>query len=89
MTNLADRTYTAVIAERTVLITCPDNDHGGAVLPPDGWEDRAHEQHPTLHEVEGPTISGCYALRWRDDERSDAELLTASLALVNAAPASA
>jgi hypothetical protein len=76
--------FTAALAERTVLITCPDNDRGGATLPDDGWEERARDAHPTLHEIEGPFISGCYALRWRDDRRSDNELLDASLAIVRA-----
>ncbi len=79
--------FTAEIAERTVLVHCPDNDHGGATLPVDGWEQRAIDAHPTLHDVEGPTIGASYALRWRGETCTDAELLARSLAIVRAEPA--
>ncbi|MFF4902235.1 hypothetical protein [Streptomyces sp. NPDC001068] len=79
--------FSAEIAETTVFITCPDNGHGGVTLPADGWEERARDRHPTLHEIEGPTISGGYALRWRSDPRTNAELLVQSLAIIRAEPA--
>lgn len=78
--------FTAEIEERTVVISCPDNDLGGATLPADGWEQRAMDTHPTLHGVEGPTVSGSYALRWRQDPRTDAELLRQSLDIVTSEP---
>jgi hypothetical protein len=84
MTTLAD--FTAEIAERTVVITCPDNDRGGAQLPADGWEDRAKDAHPTLHDIEGPTIGGAYAMRWRGEICTDHELLRRSLAIVRSEP---
>ncbi|MFF1600792.1 hypothetical protein ACFVYV_25340 [Streptomyces mirabilis] len=79
--------FTAELVERTVVITCPDNGRGGATLPADGWEERAKDAHPTLHDIEGPFISAGYALRWREDPRTDAELLVQSLAIVRAEPA--
>ncbi|MEU1592803.1 hypothetical protein ABZ468_08055 [Streptomyces sp. NPDC005708] len=79
--------FTAEIVERTVVISCPDNDRGGATLPADGWEQRAMDAHPTLHNVEGPLVSGAYALRWREDPRTDAELLRQSLDIVTSEPA--
>jgi hypothetical protein len=79
--------FTAELTERVVVITCPDNGTGGATLPADGWEQRAIDRHPTLHNVEGPVISGAYALHWREDPRTDAELLVQSLAIVRAEPA--
>lgn len=79
--------FRADLAERTVLITCPDNDHGGAVLPADGWEDRAQADHPTLHDIEGPFVSGAYIMRWRDDPATDTELLERSLRIVRSEPA--
>ncbi|MFK0159165.1 hypothetical protein ACIQVK_44730 [Streptomyces sp. NPDC090493] len=79
--------FTAELAERVVVITCPDNGTGGAALPADGWEQRAIDRHPTLHTVEGPTIAGSYALHWREDARTDADLLVQSLAIVRAEPA--
>ncbi|SEE85088.1 hypothetical protein SAMN05216483_6787 [Streptomyces sp. 2131.1] len=79
--------FTAEIAERVVVITCPDNGVGGATLPADGWEQRAIDRHPTLHNVEGPVVSGAYALHWREDPRTDADLLIQSLAIVRAEPA--
>ncbi|MGW2550089.1 hypothetical protein [Streptomyces sp. NPDC001635] len=78
--------FHAEIVERVVVITCPDNDRGGVSLPADGWEERAMDAHLTLHAVEGPTVSGGYALRWRQDPRTDAELLRQSLDLVAAEP---
>lgn len=77
--------FVAEVAERTVVITCPSNERGGAALLPDGWEERAQDAHPTLHAIEGPTISGAYALRWRDQQVTEAELLRRSLALVRGA----
>ena len=79
--------HIAEMVERTVVVTCPDNDHGGVALPADGWEDRAHATHPTLHAVEGPMVSGCYALRWRDDPASNDELIARSLRIIRAEPA--
>ncbi|WP_060887647.1 hypothetical protein [Streptomyces caniscabiei] len=79
--------YTAALVERTVVITWPDNDRGGATPPPDGWQEKAWAQEPTLHEIDEGSVSGCSALRWRNDPRSDAELLAVSLTLVGAAPA--
>lgn len=79
--------FAAEIAERTVLIHCPDNDHGGATLPADGWEQRATDTHPTLYDIEGPTIGGSYALRWRGETCPDDELLLRSLDIVRAEPA--
>ncbi|MGW8719646.1 hypothetical protein ACWGNR_10095 [Streptomyces althioticus] len=79
--------YTADIAERTVRITWPDNERGGATPPPADWQDRAWAQEPTLHEIDEGSVSGCSILRWRDDSRSDAELLAVSLALVTGKPA--
>ncbi|MEV8344582.1 hypothetical protein [Streptomyces niveus] len=79
--------FSAELVERTVFVICPDNDHGGVALPVYGWEERAVARHPTLHEIEGPTISGGYALRWRADARTDADLLVQSLAIVRAEPA--
>ncbi|MFF8696218.1 hypothetical protein ACF08W_28805 [Streptomyces sp. NPDC015144] len=79
--------FTAEIADRVVVITCPDNGVGGATLPADVWEQRAVDRHPTLHTVEGPTIAGSYALHWRADPRTDADLLVQSLAIVRAEPA--
>ncbi|MFF9901271.1 hypothetical protein [Streptomyces longispororuber] len=79
--------FTAELAERVVVITCPANEVGGATLPADGWEQRAIDRHPTLHNVEGPTIAGSYALHWRGDSRTDADLLVQSLAIVRAEPA--
>jgi hypothetical protein len=76
--------YTAELAERTVVVTWPDNDRGGAKPPPDDWQDHAWEQEPTLHEIDEGSITGCSVLRWRDDPRSDAELIAVSLALVTA-----
>ncbi|MFA0844391.1 hypothetical protein [Streptomyces rochei] len=82
MTDQATPDYTAKIAERTVVITWPSNDRGGATPPPDGWANRAMNQEPTLYEVDEGSISGCSALRWRDDSRPDAELVAHSLMLV-------
>jgi hypothetical protein len=79
--------FTAEVTERVVVITCPDNGRGGATLPADGWEQRAMDRHPTLHGVEGPTVSGAYALHWREDPRTDGELMVQSLAIVRAEPA--
>lgn len=70
-----------------IVITCPDNETGGATLPADGWEQRAIDRHPTLHHVEGPFVSGAYAMHWRADSRTDADLLVQSLAIVRAEPA--
>ncbi|MEU9355031.1 hypothetical protein AB0D65_29555 [Streptomyces griseoloalbus] len=78
--------FSAELAERVVVITCPDNGNGGATLPADGWEQRAIDRHPTLHKVEGPTIGGAYALHWRADSRTDGDLLLQSLAIVRAEP---
>ncbi|MGX5183370.1 hypothetical protein ACWKT5_11270 [Streptomyces avermitilis] len=80
------KVFTADIAERAVRITWPDNDCGGATPPPDGWQDRAWGQEPTLHEIDEGSVSGCSILRWREDRRSDAELIAASLALVTDSP---
>ncbi|MFD9394183.1 hypothetical protein ACFWBB_26625 [Streptomyces sp. NPDC060000] len=79
--------FTAELTERVVVITCPNNGVGGATLPADDWEQRAIDRHPTLHTVEGPTVSGAYAMHWREDARTDAELLVQSLAIVRAEPA--
>ncbi|MFI5990245.1 hypothetical protein ACIBAC_00125 [Streptomyces sp. NPDC051362] len=76
--------FSAELVERTVVITCPNNDRGGATLPVDGWEERAIDRHPTLHEIDGPTVSGGYALRWREDPRTDGDLLVQSLAIIRA-----
>ena len=78
--------FTAEIAERTVVVTWPDNERGGATPPPDGWQEKAWEQS-TLHEIDEGSITGCSVLRWRDDPRPDAELVAASLALVTGVPA--
>ncbi|MGW0536287.1 hypothetical protein [Streptomyces sp. NPDC003032] len=67
-------------------ITWPDNDRGGATPPPDGWQDRAWAREPTLHGIDEGSVSGCSILRWREDPRSDAELIGASLALVTGEP---
>ena len=75
-------TYTAVLAERAVIITWPNNERGGATPPPDGWQERAWATEPTLHEIDERSVSGCSVLRWRDDSRTDAELIAASLALI-------
>ncbi|MFF5019436.1 hypothetical protein [Streptomyces sp. NPDC001165] len=83
------KVFTADIAERAVRITWPDNDRGGATPPPDGWQDRAWAQEPTLHEIDEGSVSGCSVLRWREDPRSDAELIRASLALVTDKPQAA
>ncbi|MFJ3021449.1 hypothetical protein ACIPH4_10925 [Streptomyces tendae] len=82
MTDQITADYTAEIAERTVVVTWPDNDRGGATPPSDGWADRVMDQEPTLYEVDEGSISGCSALRWRNDARSDAELIAHSLMLV-------
>ncbi|MFE0845314.1 hypothetical protein [Streptomyces rochei] len=82
MTDQTTPDYTAKIAERTVVITWPNNDRGGATPPPDGWADRAMNQEPTLYEIDEGSISGCSVLRWRDDSRPDAELIAHSLMLV-------
>ncbi|MGX1268055.1 hypothetical protein [Streptomyces phaeoluteigriseus] len=79
--------FTAEIAERVVVITCPDNGVDGVTLPADGWEQRAIDRHATLQNVEGPVVSGAYALHWREDSRTDADLLVQSLAIVQAEPA--
>ncbi|QFG13217.1 hypothetical protein SEA_GILGAMESH_25 [Streptomyces phage Gilgamesh] len=79
--------FSAELAERVIVITCPDNGTGGAILPADGWEQRAIDRHPTLHNVEGPTVGGAYALHWRADPRTDGDLLVQSLAIVRAEPA--
>jgi hypothetical protein len=83
-TNPPQPGYTAKLAERTVVVTWPDNEHGGATPPPDDWQDRAWGQEPTLHEIDEGSITGCSVLRWRDDPRPDAELIAVSLALVAA-----
>lgn len=87
-TRMTERTkgFTADIAERAVRITWPDNDRGGATPPPDGWQDRAWTRGPTLHEIDEGSVSGCSILRWREDPRSDAELIGASLALITGEP---
>ncbi|MFC8278472.1 hypothetical protein ACFUJR_39395 [Streptomyces sp. NPDC057271] len=77
--------FTADIAERTVRITWPDNERGGATPPPADWQDQAWAQNPTLYEIDEGSVSGCTVLRWREDSRSDGELLAASLALVDPA----
>jgi hypothetical protein len=79
--------FTADLAERTVRVTWPDNERRGATPPPDGWQDRAWAQEPTLHEIDEGSVTGCSVLRWRDDPRSDAELIAVSLALVSGEPA--
>jgi hypothetical protein len=79
--------FTAEIAERTVVVTWPDNVWGGATPPPDGWTQRAWEQEPTLHEIDEGSVSGRSVLRWRNDPRTDTDLIAASLALVAATPA--
>ncbi|MGW4086939.1 hypothetical protein ACWEGS_28305 [Streptomyces sp. NPDC004822] len=79
--------FSAELTERVIVITCPDNGTGGVTLPADGWEQRAIDRHPTLHAVEGPRIAGSYALHWREDSRTDADLLVQSLAIVRAEPA--
>ncbi|MFE6639587.1 hypothetical protein ACFVFT_38265 [Streptomyces tendae] len=79
--------FSAELAERMVVITCPNNGTGGVTLPADGWEQRAIDRHPTLHSIEGPNIAGSYALRWRGDSRTDGDLLVQSLAIVRAEPA--
>jgi len=76
--------FTAELVERTVVVTWPDNERGGATPPPDGWTERAWDQ-PTLHEIDEGSVSGCSALRWRNDLRPDAELVAVSLALVSGA----
>ena len=76
--------FTAHIAERAVCVTWPDNDRGGATPPSDRWQDQVYAAEPTLHGVDESSVSGCSVLRWRDDLRSDAELLAASLRLVGA-----
>lgn len=78
--------FTATLAERTIVVSWPDNERGGAVLPPDNWQERAWEER-TLHEIDEGSISGCSVLRWRDDPRTDAELLAVSVALVSGKPA--
>jgi hypothetical protein len=89
MTNQTDAlAFTADIAERVVRITWPDNKRGGATPPSDGWQARAWAQERTLHEIDEGSVSGCSILRWRDDPRSDAELLAVSLALVAGTPVS-
>lgn len=85
MTN-PETEFTATLAERTIVVSWPDNERGGAVLPPDNWQERAWEER-TLHEIDEGSISGCSVLRWRDDPRTDAELLAVSLALVTGKPA--
>lgn len=82
MTDQTTPDYTAKIAERTVVITWPNNDRGGATPPPDGWAERAMNQESTLYEIDEGSISGCSVLRWRDDSRPDAELIAHSLMLV-------
>ena len=77
--------YAAELVERTVAVTWPDNDRGGATPPPDGWQARAWEQR-TLHEIDEGSVSGCSVLRWRNDPRLDADLIAVSLALVSGAP---
>jgi hypothetical protein len=84
-TTPATHGFVAELAERTIVVSWPDNDRGGATPPPDGWQDQAWAQEPTLHEIDEGSITGCSVLRWRDDPRSDAELLAVSLALVTAA----
>lgn len=74
--------YTAELVERTVVVTWPDNERGGATPPSDGWQEFAGVQEPTLHEIDEGSITGCSVLRWRNDPRSDAELIAISLALV-------
>ncbi|WP_405749080.1 hypothetical protein OG232_03860 [Streptomyces sp. NBC_01411] len=83
------KVFTADIAERAVRVTWPDNDRGGATPPPDGWQDRAWAQEPTLHEIDEGSVSGCSILRWREDPRPDPELIGASLALVTGRPQAA
>ena len=83
----AQNSYTAELAERTVVVTWPDNERGGATPPPDGWQERAWEQESTLYEIDESSVCGCSVLRWRDDPRSDGELLAASLALIGQPPA--
>ncbi|MGW1784880.1 hypothetical protein ACWCQQ_38120 [Streptomyces sp. NPDC002143] len=78
--------FTATITERTVVVTWPGNERGGATPPPDDWQDRAWAQEPTLHEIDEGSVSGCSVLRWRNHPRSDAELVAVSLSLVSGEP---
>jgi hypothetical protein len=78
--------YSAALVERAIVVTCPDNDRGGASIPrADGWEDAAMDANPTLHALKGPVWGGAYVFCWRDDPRPDNELLAASLHIVKAA----
>lgn len=81
--------YTATLAERTVRVDWPSNERGGATPPGEDWQERAWAQEPTLHEIDEGSISGCSVLRWREDPRTDAELVAVSLALVTGKPAPA
>ncbi|WP_093802234.1 hypothetical protein [Streptomyces sp. Wb2n-11] len=78
--------FTATITERTVVVTWPGNERGGATPPPDDWQDRAWAQESTLYEIDEGPVSGCSVLRWRNDPRSDAELVAVSLSLVSGKP---
>lgn len=64
--------FTADIARRSVEVRCPDNDHGGAHLPPgyddEAWMDEAIDRHAGLVGIEGPTIQGCYVFHWEGEE---------------------
>ena len=81
--------YTATLAERTIRVDWPNNERRGATPPGEHWQERAWAQEPTLYEIDEGSISGCSVLRWRDDPRTDAELLAVSLALVAEQPAPA
>jgi hypothetical protein len=58
------------IIRRTVMVTCPDNDHGGVHLPPadydnpEGWRHAAMTRHPEIDGIDGPTISGAFVFHW-------------------------
>jgi hypothetical protein len=69
--------FRAHVAGRTVLVECPDNDRGGAHLPPvldESWMRPTIEKHQHLTAIEGPTIGGSYVFHWTGDV-SDEEAL--------------
>lgn len=67
------------IIQRAVMVTCPDNDHGGVHLPPgetdEWWKDRARRRHPEITGIDGPTLSGSYVFLWDVTEMSDEEII--------------
>lgn len=69
--------FTAEIERRSVVVTCPDNGHGGALMPPgddDEWMWPAINDVPHLTGIDGPTIQGAYVFHWSGSDLSDDEI---------------